>query len=213
MCKVNEIRVLNTILNENFECPKIKKKQFKRGEVITSYIENRKQICVLLSGKAELIRTDFNGDEATLEYFLEGQLFGELFYSITSNTQLNVIAKEESEVIFVNYDFLSKQCSKNCKNHDPFIELFFSMISNRVIELTDHIELLTKKSIRDKLLAYFSTLSFEKSSSTFKLPLSLTALATYLNIDRSAMMREIKNLIEDGIIKKEKNKITLKRTS
>ena len=46
-------------------------------------------------------------------------------------------------------------------------------------------------------------------SKTITLNDSLTNLADYLGIDRSAMMREIRSLKEDGIIKKSGNKITL----
>ena len=72
------------------------------------------------------------------------------------------------------------------------------------------IELLSKKTIRDKLVSYFKILSENTFSKTFTLPLSLTDLADYLSIDRSAMMRELKTLKDEGFINKTgKNKITL----
>lgn len=206
---MDEFRVLNTIIEENFECPKLKIKDFKKGDIVTSYIENRRELCILLLGEAELIRSDFNGDEMVLEHFTQNTIFGEMFYSITSNTQLNVIAKEDSKVLFINHSFFERGCTKLCKYHDTLVECFILMISKRMISLTDHIEILTKKSIREKLLSYFSSMSYHKSSKTFKIPFSLTALADYLNIDRSAMMREMKYLTEEGFIKREKNKITL----
>ncbi len=201
--------VFDTIIEEGFICHRMYKKTFPKGEIITSYVENRKQICFLKEGRAELIRTDFNGDVTTLEYYKTGDLFGELFYLITSNTQLNVLAKEECEVFFIHYDFLISRCSRSCKYHERIEEYILNLIFKRMIVLTNHIEILTKKSIREKLLSYFATIAFQKSSKTFTLPLTLTALATYLNIDRSAMMREMKYLEEEGFIKKEKKKITL----
>lgn len=206
---MNDFCVISTLFKEGFICNKIEKKSFPKGEMITSYIENRKQICFLERGNAELIRTDFNGDITTLEYYNQGDLFGEIFYLMTSNMQLNVYAKEDSIVYFIPYDFLMKKCNKNCKYHEKIEEEILEHIFKRMIVLTNHIEMLTKKSIRDKLLAYFSTLSFQKSSKTFTLPLSLTSLSTYLNINRSAMMREMKYLEEEGFIKREKKKITL----
>ena len=71
------------------------------------------------------------------------------------------------------------------------------------------VELLTKRSTRDKLLAYFSLVSTRNLSKSFVLPFSLTDLADYLSVDRSAMMREMKLLKEDGLIQKTGNKITL----
>ena len=71
------------------------------------------------------------------------------------------------------------------------------------------IELLTKRSTRDKLLGFFSLLSTRNLSKSFELPFSLTDLADYLSVDRSAMMRELKLLKEDGFIEKIGNRITL----
>ena len=71
------------------------------------------------------------------------------------------------------------------------------------------VELLTKRSTRDKLLGYFSLLSTRHFSKTFTLPFSLTDLADYLSVDRSAMMRELRILKEDGFIEKTGNSITL----
>lgn len=83
------------------------------------------------------------------------------------------------------------------------------LILNKVTDLNTRIELLTKRSIRDKLLGYFSLLSTKNLSKTFSLPFSLTDLADYLSIDRSAMMREMKGLKEEGFIEKNGHKITL----
>ena len=69
--------------------------------------------------------------------------------------------------------------------------------------------LLTTKGVRDKLLTYFQSLSLDANSKTFELPFTLTDLSDYLMIERTAMMREIKRLKDENIIKKVKNKITL----
>lgn len=71
------------------------------------------------------------------------------------------------------------------------------------------IELLSKRTIREKLLAYFTIISTRNISKSFTIPFSLTDLADYLSIDRSAMMRELGILKSDGIIEKSGNRITL----
>ena len=77
------------------------------------------------------------------------------------------------------------------------------------IKLNTRIELLTKKNIRDKLLTYFNILSTKNLSKTFRLPFTLTDLADYLSVDRSAMMRELSHLKQEGFIEKTGSKITL----
>lgn len=195
--------------NPFLKCSRIKCKDFDKDDIITTYIANRNQICLLLEGEASLYRYDFNGNETMLERFYENSLFGELFYSIQSTTQMMVYANKKCKVLFFNYDFLFQPCQKKCPYHPLLIDTLLKMLSSKIIGMNDRIEILTKRSIRDKLLSYFSNVSHLKSSKTFTLPLSLTELASYLNIDRSAMMRELKYLKEEGFIKKVNNKITL----
>lgn len=83
------------------------------------------------------------------------------------------------------------------------------LIINNVVNLNTKIELLSKKNIRDKLLSYFDLLASQKLSKSFILPLSLTDLADYLSIDRSAMMRELSHLKDEGFIEKNGRKIKL----
>ncbi len=107
------------------------------------------------------------------------------------------------------YDDIHTKCKNNCKFHQILSETLPELILAKVTDLNMRIELLTKRSTRDKLLGYFTFLSTRTLSKTFELPFSLTDLADYLSVDRSAMMRELKLLKEDGFIDKNKNKITL----
>lgn len=190
-------------------CHKVKKRIFSKNEVITSYIEKRNQFCILVNGNADLVRYDLNGNRTIVEHFSKNDIFGEVFYTVTTNNELLVEAREKCEVLIYTYDDIHTKCRTNCKFHQKLSECLPELILNKVTDLNMRVELLTKRSIRDKLLGYFSLLSTRSLSKTFSLPFSLTDLADYLSVDRSAMMREIKVLKEDGFIKKDGNKITL----
>lgn len=191
-------------------CEKMQIKNFEKNEIITTYIVNRKQVCIVLEGSADLMRYDFNGNQMVVEKFNRFDVFGEIFYQINTNNELFVIAKEKSKILIFNYDIFEKKCKKNCKFHEELILGLPNLVLSKVSDLNLRIELLSKKTIRDKLISYFKILSEKNFSKTFILPLSLTDLADYLSVDRSAMMRELKSLKEEGFIKKsDKNKITL----
>lgn len=196
---------------ENFscKCSKVQKKYFSKNEIITSYISKRNQLCILVYGSADLVRYNSNGSKTIIEHFSASDIFGEMFYTITTNNEFFVISKEKCEVLFFTYDDIYTKCKNNCKFHSILTDSLPKLILNKMIQLNSRIELLTRRTIREKLLTYFEILSNYNLNKTFLLPFSLTDLADYLNVDRSAMMREIKNLKEDGFIKKNKNKITL----
>ena len=90
-----------------------------------------------------------------------------------------------------------------------FIKNLIKILSDQVSEKNNRIEILTKKTTRDKLLEYFKQQAQEAGIKTFTIPMSFTELANYLSVDRSAMTREITYLKDDGIIKTNGRRITL----
>lgn len=190
-------------------CKSVQKKSFKKNQLITTYIQKRNQICILLDGEADLVRYDLNGDKSIIEHFTKNDIFGEAFYIVTTNNELSVEAKKNCEVLFFSYDNINQKCRNNCKFHQTLSENFSNLILNKIMDSNTRIEILTKRSIREKLRGYFNILSTRNLSQTFSLPFSLTDLADYLSVDRSAMMRELKSLKDEGFIKKTGNKITL----
>ena len=179
-------------------------KQIKKNDIITTYIKNRNQICILKKGNADIIRYDKNGNKTIIETLKTNDIFGEVFFPIKTNSELFVIAKTNCEVIFFLYNDILKY--SNTLNN-----IFLNLFLNRTIKQNIRIELLTKRSTKEKLLSYFSFLSIEYNKKDFTLPLSYTDLADYLCIDRSAMMREIQHLQKENIIIKNGYNIELKK--
>jgi CRP-like cAMP-binding protein len=201
---------LSTFMKDlNKDCPKVQKKHFKKGEHITSYIAKRNQLCLMLNGEADLIRYDLNGNRTIVEHFSDNDIFGEIFYVVNTNNELFVEAKKNSTVLFFMYDDLELKCNPNCTFHQKLLDNLSNLYLNKVIELNTRIELLSKRTIREKLLGYFNVVSSKNMGRTFQLPFSFTDLADYLSVDRSAMMRELKLLKDDGLIEKSGNRIKL----
>ncbi len=196
---------------ENFRnsCSRTYEKTFSKNEVVTSYIRKRQQVCILLEGSADLVRYDRNGNRIIIDHFSKNDIFGEVFYNITTNNELFVEAKQKSTVLFYSYDNIASNCKNNCDFHPTLSKYFNELILYKITDLNMRIELLSKRSIREKLLSYFNLLSTKKFSKSFTIPFSLTDLADYLSVDRSAMMRELKLLKEEGFITKTGNQITL----
>ena len=197
------------VLDFSKNCDKVTKKSFLKNQTITTYIKNRNQVYILTKGSADLVRYDLNGYRTIIEHFSKNDIFGDIFYIITTNNELSVEARENCDVLLFSYDDIQNKCKTNCKFHENLSENITQLILNKVINLNMRVELLTKRSIRDKLLCYFSLISSQQLSSSFELPFSLTNLADYLSVDRSAMMRELKLLKEDGFVSKVGNRIIL----
>ena len=195
---------------QNF-CSKAQSKKVLKNNTITTYIKNRNQFCILKKGRADIIRYDVNGNKTIIETLKEQDIFGELFFPIKNSNEIFVVAKTDCEVIYFLYEDIAKKCNKSCKFHEELNSILLSLLTNKIITQNIRIKLLAKRSIRGKLQSYFDSLSKSLSSNTFLIPMSYTDLADYLSVDRSAMMRELKSLHEDGFIIKNGNKITLNK--
>lgn len=198
-------KYLNKLINS---CKLVDIKEFEANEVITTFLTTRNQFCVLLEGDAQLITYDNNGNKKILYYYQQNDVFGEAFFKIYTDRELFVLAKKKSKVLFYPYD-IAERCTENCWYHMDIIRNLPDLILHSISKQNFRVLLLSKKSVRDKLITYFSSLVVGKKNKTFELPFSLTDLAEYLMIERTAMMREIKRMKDENIIKKVKNKITL----
>ena len=83
------------------------------------------------------------------------------------------------------------------------------LMNDKAQALSRRVDVLSRRSIREKLLCYFRQLAEQAGSEEFTLPFSLSTLADYIATDRSAMMRELKRLRTEGIIRSDGRRFTL----
>ncbi len=192
-------------------CLGAKFKNCNTNETIMSYNESPEYIYVVLSGTAELVCYDYDGNKTILERFSRDSVFGDMFFVPSGNDEFSVSATSNCEIISFRYHNAIKPCENVCKRHMMLLDNLFSMVSKKVLAHSQHIEVLSKRTIREKLMSYFELQERLNNDFSFLLPMSLSALADYLSIDRSAMQREIKKLNDEEIIKSKGKKITLIR--
>lgn len=208
---MKEITIFNNIDEQNVKsmlhCFEAKTITYKKDTTVISNLANTNIIGIIISGNANLIRNDYDGNRVILEKLEEGAIFGEVFSSYSD--ELSVIATTDCTITTFDYDHIIKRCKKSCPYHNEVINNMLQILANKVSKMNNRIDVLTKKTIRDKLLEYFNTQEKENISKTFYLNLNYTELADYLGVDRSALMRELKNLKNEGFIETHKNKIKL----
>lgn len=181
------------------KCFNVRNISFKKEQNILSNIKNAGTVGIIASGEAQLVHYDYNGNRTILAEYIEGDVFGDIFSNI-GNGEISVQAKTDSEIMFLDYEHIINRCKKNCPYHNTIIQNMLTILSKRIYEQNERIEILTKRTIRDKLLKYFNSMTKRTSSKVIYLPFTYTDLADYLGIDRAAMTRELKNLKDEGFI-------------
>lgn len=180
---------------------------YKSDQTIAYSIGNRNLIGIIEEGNAKLVRYDYDGTRTILDEMNTGDIFSDMFLSSDSG-ELSVIATTNCKVTFIEYDKLIEECKTN-KTAPILLDNLMRLITKKLVKRNERIELLTKRSIRNKLLHYFELEGKKNNSKTFNLRYSYADLADYLSVDRSAMMRELKNLKEDKLIENINKKITI----
>ncbi len=201
-------------LDKMIPCFKPVYKKYLAGETIISYTyDHVGQVAVLRKGSAKLEILNSDGETFLLEHYFSGDIFGEFFSLPIDNYEYLVTALEDSEVVYIDYEHIIKPCENLCEHHSQLISNLFIMSAQKSQELSLHISILGQSSTRSKLLAYLKYISGVSSVDAegfFTIPMKLTDLAKYLHVDRSAMMREIRQMKADGLIEGKNRKFKLK---
>lgn len=181
---------------------------FKKDNVILNTLQSN-IIGIMLEGHAQVIRTDYNGNKTIIEELTEESVFGSFISGLTSN-ECEITTKEDSKILIIDYDrILQDEKNNRYSYYIQFIKNLLEITTSIIDEKDDRIEILTKKTIRDKLLEYFNIYSRKHGTRTIYLPFSYTDFSYYLAVDRSAMSRELKNLRDEGFIETKGKRITL----
>ena len=181
------------------KCFNVKNISYKKEQTVLSNTKNAGTVGIVVSGEVQLVHYDYHGNRTILAEYTEGDVFGDIFSNI-GNGEISVQAKVDSEIMFLDSDHIINRCKKNCPYHNTIIQNMIQILSKRIYDQNERIEILTKRTIRDKLLKYFNSKTKRTSSRVIYLPFTYTDLADYLGIDRAAMMRELKNLKNEGFI-------------
>ena len=208
------LNIFHDITNQEVEamiqCFRMRRCRFQAGQTICTYGEDAREIGVLVQGTAELVRLDQEGIRTILEQLETGGVFGEaLAFTPSLGDCVEVVSTGCAEVLFMEYAHIMKRCEKACTHHSKLVQNMFRLVAEQTLRLSRRVEVLSRRSIRDKLLCYFRLRSLEAGAGSFQLPFTLSALADYISTDRSAMMRELKKMKADGLVVMDGRRVTL----
>ncbi|MBP3268964.1 MAG: Crp/Fnr family transcriptional regulator [Ruminococcus sp.] len=193
--------------------PEVKK--CKSGSRIIDFSENSDKVGIILSGRAVMERYDINGVRTIIESLSEQSIFGVFFtFSASHRNNIEIVAETDCEIMFLKRSEITKRCENACSCHTTVVENLLALMSEKAIALTERIEVLSQRTIEDKLISCLSIIE-EKTPTgkTPQIPFTTTALSDYLCVNRSALQRVITKLKSDGILTISKRRFHIYRNS
>ena len=169
-----------------------------------------KHIGIVLSGSAQVVQLDYYGNRSILSSLSPSELFAEAFACAEVEAlPVSVIANEPSEIMLIDCRHILHTCSKHCLFHQKMIFNLMKDLATKTILFHQRIEVTSKRTTREKLLAYLTAQSKKANSRTFTIPFDRQELADYLEVDRSGLSAEISKLRNEGILESSKNRFKL----
>lgn len=208
--------LFNNIEDENLSailgCLGAKKAFYRKSETVFTEGDPAKYIGVVLSGRVQIERVDYYGNRSILGNVEPGQLFAEAFAcGKTEILPVSVVASDDAEVLLLDCNRVIHSCSNGCEFHSRLILNLLKIVANKNIHLTQKAEIISKRTTREKLLAYLMLLAKETGSNSFTVPFNRQELADYLEVDRSGLSSEIGKLIKEGKLECCRSKFRLLR--
>lgn len=193
-----------------FDCLAAKTRSCKKDEFIFRSGERAVSVGIVISGSANVIQEDFWGNRVILTHVVPGELFGEAFSCVeTESLPISVVAAEASEIMLIDYRKIVTVCSSACTFHSQLIANMMRVLANKNILLTHKMEYVSKRTTREKLLAFLSAQAVEAKSQEITIPFNRQELADYLCVERSALSRVLMEMKDEGLLDYEKNRFTL----
>ena len=186
------------------------KKVYAKNEIIFSANDPICHAGIILKGLVDINQASIDGNYNLINQVLPGELFGgALACSSNNHHLLEITASAYTEILFIGIPKISSPGSCQCPYRLIVLENLLLIIANQNVYLNKKIQLVTEKSLRNKLCLYFSHLSKEQLSTTINLPFRREKLAHYLSADRSAISRELMRMEKDGLIQVTRNQNSL----
>ena len=197
-----------------FECLNAQIKHFGKGVDIFREQDQVDWLGIILSGAVEASRLDMSGKRLIISRLGRGSVFGDvLSLSPNRSSLVTVTALEDVSALLIPASGLYLPCMKRCAGHYLLIRNLLKSVSEKYFELQDRLFCVTRPKMREKIIYFLESVSGKSGSGlqghAFTIPFDRAALAEYLNVDRSALSRELSAMKRGGLIDYHKNTFRL----
>ena len=184
-------------------------RKYKKGEFVQSVLSPFERFGLVISGSIQVCCDDIDGYPMIMATVSEGETFGESLCFTKAESPVYIRAAADSEVLTmttaaIHSSPLSDESSKK------FTLRFTSILAKKALSMNDRIQILSKITLREKILTLLNQYRHRFGSNEFLLPFDRADMAIYLGADRSALSRELSKLKREGIIDFQKNHFIIK---
>lgn len=197
-------------IKEMLSCLTAREQSYKKDEIIFHAGNTVTEIGLIESGSVNIVVNFYWGNSNIFGHIEKGSIFGENYAAIPGQELLcDVVAAENSEILFLNINKLMTTCKNGCAFHHRLVHNLLRISAQKNLGLSTRMMHIAPKAIRERLLSYLSEQAFKNGNPHFTIPFDRQQLADYLGVDRSALSNELSKMQKDGLVTYHKNEFTL----
>ncbi len=186
---------------------------FEKNQTVFHAGDRICEVGIVQTGNVHIEMIDLWGNKSILSSIAPGQIFAETYAICRKPLLVDVTAAAPCEILFLNLEFLARSFSEPGSCRDAIMQNLFAICVRKNLILSNRIFCTTPKTVRGRLLVYLSSESAKAGSTSFTIPFDRQGMADYLNLDRSALSKELGRMKKDGILDFKKNYFILYQNS
>jgi len=172
---------------------------YSKNELIYSIGDKVTSIGIIISGSVRVFTQDYFGNISMTAIMGRGEIFGDICMG-TEKSGMTMRSYSESQIMFIDFRKMVGICPLACGYHIQILRNLLKVYATMNSELGEKLQILQKRTTREKLLAYLYLQAKKLGRLKVSIPFSRQGLAEYLSVDRSAMSRELCEMRNEGIL-------------
>ena len=188
-----------------------REKSYRKGDVLLLAGDTTDEMGLVLEGSVTVESNDIWGNRTILSLVEPGGFFAET-YAYLSNEPLlvDVTANENCRILFLRIGSIQTQSTKDTASWQK--KLIYNLLTisfHKNLVLSGRSFHTAPKTVRGRLMSYLNAVSLKQGSTEFDIPFKRQQLADYLNVERTALSKELGKMQKDGILLTKKNHFKL----
>lgn len=168
-------------------------KIYMPGEIIADQGEAGEEAGIILDGTAFLESTDSDGTRRIIDIYKAGDVYINSSFPVSNMESIYLAAKTKCSV----KDMEASEAKRAGINAQAYSRML------------SHIHILGQHTLRQKITAFFEAEAERQKNNPIIIGISFSDMADFIGADRSAMMRELKKMSDEKIIKRSGRKIEI----
>lgn len=188
-------------------------KKYKKGTTILRAGSTTRRMGLMLEGSVTIENNDIWGNRTILSHVGKNQFFAETYGLLANEPMLvDVVANEDCQILFLTIGSLHRSSLKPDSWTAKIVGNLLAISTHKNLALSGRSFHTAPKTIRGRVMSYLNSVSIQKGSTDFDIPFDRQQMADYLNLERTALSKELRKMKDDGLIDFRKNHFHLKET-